>query len=303
MRACRAASVLGFAALVGLSALASCRDAERPEVLPVTTARPGAVARVVSPEGLGANPVAAREDAGAMGVASTPSPVTAKFVDTPATLEAAPCKRVLVAVVKGKVAALDEALSAGDVLVIAHGAAFQATGAGTVVWAQVDLGGECVALPRPAVVKRVIRATAAPALRWAGGTMSAHLDVPTNPPKAAGATVRPPPVSPSPELYLGRLEGSASVPEHTHAASWEILAAVDANGTFVVDGAEGHLGPRQIVMVPPGVKHAWRPAAGSKLVAIQMYSPPGPEQRFVGLAAVAKDAGAAATGAGARHPR
>ena len=68
------------------------------------------------------------------------------------------------------------------------------------------------------------------------GTVSAHLDVQ------------------SPELYLGHLEGTAPVAEHSH--------------------------------------HAWRPKAGSKLVAVQMYSPPGPEQRFVALAAADEDASA-----------
>ena len=46
------------------------------------------------------------------------------------------------------------------------------------------------------------------------------------------------------------------------------------------------------VLIPAGAKHAWKPEPGSKLVAVQMYSPPGPEQRFVGLAAADKDAGA-----------
>jgi hypothetical protein len=44
-------------------------------------------------------------------------------------------------------------------------------------------------------------------------------------------------------------------------------------------------------MVPPDTKHAWKPDPGSKLVAIQMYDPPGPEQRFVALANAARDAG------------
>jgi hypothetical protein len=40
-----------------------------------------------------------------------------------------------------------------------------------------------------------------------------------------------------------------------------------------------------VVGVPPGVRHFWTPAPGSKLVAFQLYSPPGPEQRFKKLAA------------------
>ena len=61
----------------------------------------------------------------------------------------------------------------------------------------------------------------------------------------------------------------------------------------MLDGTEGKLGPKQVVTVPPGAKHAWKPDPGSRLVAVQLYSPPGPEQRFVGLAAADKDAGTA----------
>jgi mannose-6-phosphate isomerase-like protein (cupin superfamily) len=73
-----------------------------------------------------------------------------------------------------------------------------------------------------------------------------------------------------------------------HPDSWEILCAVDAAGTFTLDGKDQRLGPRQVVTVPPATKHAWTPDEGSNLVAIQLYAPPGPEQRFKALA----DAGA-----------
>ena len=99
----------------------------------------------------------------------------------------------------------------------------------------------------------------------------------------------------SPNVYLGRLEGTAAVAEHEHTTSSETLIAIEGSGTFTVDGKDSRLGPRQIVHVPKGTKHAWKPDPGTKLVAIQLYEPPGPEQRFVGLAAassLAKDAGA-----------
>lgn len=287
MRSCRAASVAAMGTLLVIGAASSCREAARPEEIPpVTSARPddgGAVLGSAAPEGGGGDASVTK---------SAESPVKAKFVDTPAKLEAGLCQRVLVAVVKGKVSALGETLAPGDVLVVAHGTSFEATGQGTVVWAQTEMSGDCAVLSRPAPIKKVVRAGAAPELRWARGAMTAHLDVPTTPPKADTAGAPPPTASLSPELYLGRLEGTAGVPEHDHAGSWEILAAVEANGTFVLDGTEGRLGARQIVMVPPGAKHAWRPEPGSKLVAVQMYAPPGPEQRFLGLAAAERDAGA-----------
>jgi len=285
--ACRTASIAATLSLLAVGAAAACHDMAQPEIPPVTTARPDGLPL------LGASSASLSTDGGAGSAspsalgAPLDSPVKAKFVDVPAKLEAALCQRVLVAVVKGKITALGETLATGDVLVVTNGESFEAKGAGTVVWAEDDLA-DCVVLSRPAATKVVIRGTTAPELKWAGGTMTAHLDVATAPP----STGNRPAMGPSPELYLGRLEGSASVPEHVHSGSWEILAAVEANGIFVLDGTEGRLAPRQIVMVPPGSKHAWKPDPGSKLVAIQMYSPPGPEQRFLGLAAAEKDAGA-----------
>ena len=284
MRSCRTASVFAFGGLAAVMIVAACREATYAEIPPLTTASPDgapllgettASLSTTALDGASADE-GGPNTAAVMAAALAEPPVKAKFVDTPGKLEAALCARTLVAVVKGKVTAMAETLSAGDVLVVESGDPFDATGAATVVWAQTGIV-PCPVRSRPAMKKTVIRATTAPKLEWASRTMSAHLDV------APAA---------SPELYLGRLEGSAAVPEHSHAASWEILAAVDANGTLALDGTEGHVGPRQIVMIPPGAKHAWKPEAGSKLIAIQMYAPPGPEQRFVALAAADKDAGA-----------
>lgn len=280
MKACRTASVFAMGALLAVGAIGACREPAKPEVPPLTTATPAAAPALGSAVVVAAP---AADDAAASSVlaAALEPPVKAKFVDTPAKLDAAACQRVLVALVKGKVTALGETLAAGDVLVVTHGDAFDVAGAGTVVWASVAIA-DCAVLSRPPAAKVVVRGTAAPNLAWAGGAMSAHLDV-SAPSKAA------------PEIYLGRLEGTAGVAEHDHPTSWEILAAVDAKGTFVLDGTEGRLAARQIVVVPPGAKHAWKPEPGSKLVAIQMYAPPGPELRFGALAAAdraaVKDAG------------
>jgi quercetin dioxygenase-like cupin family protein len=271
-------------ALLVASAVGACREpAARPEVPPLTTAATDG--GPLSSTAVAATPAGEGGTGPSVLAAALEPPIHAKFVDTPANLHAELCLRVLVAVVKGKVTAMGEALAAGDVLVVAHGGPFDATGTGTVVWAGVAIP-DCAILSRPSVTKVVVRGATTPKVEWAGGTMSARFDV-TAGPKAP---------SPAPELYLGRLEGTAAVPEHNHPTSWEILAAVEANGTFVLDGTERRLSSRQIVMVPPGAKHAWKPEPGSKLVAVQIYSPPGPEQRFVALAAAdksaVKDAGA-----------
>jgi mannose-6-phosphate isomerase-like protein (cupin superfamily) len=285
LRACRTASVIATAALLGTSAIAACREAAIPEIPPVTSAHPDASSVLGSSSLTLDGDGSSEAGAGVLMVPlTTESPIKASFVDVPGKVEAPVCSRVLIAVAKGKVTAFNETLNVGDVLVLTHPEAISLQGTGLVVVARRDFDSPvCSGSAKPpASDKKVVRANAAPKLEWAGGAMSAHLDVGTSSAKPDASLL-------SPDVYLGRLEGTGAVAEHIHAASWEILAAVEANGTFVLDGTEGHLGPRQIVMVPPGAKHAWKPAAGSKLVAIQMYSPPGPEQRFITLAAADKD--------------
>lgn len=279
MKSCRAASVVALGAALAIGA---CHESAHVEVPPLTTAKPAAPLPAEAPAAIPSEVAASADDAG------MPSPLLAKeppakvsFVDVPGAIDAAPCTHVLVAVVKGMVKASGETLVAGDVLAVTHPDATKLEGAsGGLAVVAVEKIEPCAVLSKPAAVKKVIRAKDAAELRFAGGAMAVHLDV--------GAKV-------SPTLYMGRLEGTAPVAEHAHPTSWELLAAIEAKGTFVIEGTEGTLGPRQVVMIPPGAKHAWKPDPASKLVAIQLYSPPGPEQRFVALAAADKDAGGASS--------
>jgi mannose-6-phosphate isomerase-like protein (cupin superfamily) len=113
-------------------------------------------------------------------------------------------------------------------------------------------------------------------LAWAGGAMHARTYL-----EGADAAV----------ASVGWLEGTQAVAEHAHDASWEVLCAVSATGTMVLGGKPERLGPGTCVRVPPGTKHAWTPDPGTKLAAVQLYSPPGPEQRFKTLAGEVRDGG------------
>ena len=190
------------------------------------------------------------------------------FVDLPAKLDDGICERAIVTLIQGDLTLPAEKLAPGDSMVLAHAEAQELKGKGLALLARTRIPA-CAPKARPVPEKKVLRADKVPALRWAKGTMEAHLDTPHEV---------------SPELYSGRLAGTASVAEHTHDGSWEILAAIEASGTFFLDGKEQRLGPKQIVFIPPGAKHAWKPDANVTLVAVQMYAPPGPEQRFVALA-------------------
>jgi mannose-6-phosphate isomerase-like protein (cupin superfamily) len=91
--------------------------------------------------------------------------------------------------------------------------------------------------------------------------------------------------------YVGALMASKNAPvrPHTHDHEWEILAVLSGEGSLVktVDGQDQvtPVAPGTFSAIPPGVQHAYRPAGTSPLVAVQMYLPPGPEQRFKKLAA------------------
>lgn len=276
MKACAVGSSIGGIAMAIVLAMGACHSTPRPDVPPVTSAPANPNVPISSDGPRDASSPTAVADATV--AATHDEPPKAAFHDTPYRIEDGACERVLVAVAKGSFTVANEKLDAGDVIVLMNPEPTEVKGGpgtGLVLEARVRIPS-CVAKARPAPEKTVVRAGAAQKLEWAGGKMTARLDV--------GAKV-------SPDLYLGRLEGTAAVAEHVHEKSWEILAAIDAAATFILDGKEQRLGPRQIVFVPPNTKHALKPDPGSKLVGIQMYSPPGPEQRFVALAAAEKDAG------------
>jgi mannose-6-phosphate isomerase-like protein (cupin superfamily) len=197
---------------------------------------------------------------------SSEPPVEARFVDAttgPTSIALTACHQLLVTAVKGTVVAGGQTLSVGDVLATTSG--------------PVELRGDGVAVMATTAVtpcgipQRLVLASTAPDLAFMGGAMHARPDLDDR------AIV--------PSVYFGRLSGTAGVAEHTHDKSWEILCAVEAAGTFTLAGQSQRLGPRTCVFVPPGAKHSWQPDPGSTLVAVQLYAPPGPEQRFKKLAA------------------
>lgn len=251
-------------ALVVALALASCGPKASPEAPPKA--------------------FAVEADAAAPGAEPKADGVEARFVTGGDRIDPGPCTRVIVAVVRGafevKIAELpDTRVAPGNFLVTSYAEHVYLGGSGLalVVTSPIPGGPSCgrtTTLPE----LQVVRGPSTPPLTWnppGGGVMTAHLDV-----------------TGFPEVSVGRLEGTAGVGEHVHESSWEILAAVAASGTFTLDGQPQRLAPGEIVRVPPGTKHSWTPDRGSNLVAIQIYTPPGPEQRFKALAAPPSDAGA-----------
>ncbi len=291
----RAARVSTLAAailpcLVALVTTAACGRQAPPDVPPPTSARP-AVSTLVPSGPLttsgGHGPthdhaLHAPKKAGPARAALSPR---VAFVKGGETLEVGVCVRVVIAATRGMlatrivyagsgVAPKHADLGPGDSLVVTNVASVALRGDGLAVAVRQDLPVCTAADVPPSDDVAFVKASTARELRWAGGKMTAHHDVL------------------GPDLYVGRLEGTAPVAEHDHATSIEVLAAVEGAGTFTVGGKDERLVAPQVVVIPAGLRHAWKPDPGTRLVAVQTYAPPGPEQRFLALDAAERDAGA-----------
>lgn len=128
-----------------------------------------------------------------------------------------------------------------------------------------------------------------PSLDWGGGAYHARLGFEASASKGEGAP-----------LGLGVLIASRDAPvkEHVHDKEWELLAVLDGEGELVERPVSGerrtHVDGATFLAIPPGEPHAWAPSGTRPLLALQAYSPPGPEQRFRRLAAGAPSASAPA---------
>ncbi len=112
---------------------------------------------------------------------------------------------------------------------------------------------------------------------WAGGAFHARI--------ALGGAKTPLPAS----FGLLRASSNASVPLHDHK-TWEHLAVLSGSGKMKLAGAEHAVRPGSVFHIPKGQKHSFSASGKQPLLALQLYTPSGAEQRFVKLAKDAKAA-------------
>lgn len=74
------------------------------------------------------------------------------------------------------------------------------------------------------------------------------------------------------------LAAGTQIPEHVHDKETELLYVTSGEGTMTVNGVAIAVTANSVVQVPPNTKHSF--VAKSGVVAIQYYTPAGPEQRF-----------------------
>lgn len=89
----------------------------------------------------------------------------------------------------------------------------------------------------------------------------------------------------SPDVSVGTLElrPGAAVVEHAHDGSGEWLYVMKGEVEFTTLGQTFVAKAGDVVHLPKGQKHAAKVPATAKepFVAVQLYAPAGPEQRFV----------------------
>lgn len=77
-------------------------------------------------------------------------------------------------------------------------------------------------------------------------------------------------------------DSALQVPSHAHAAEWEHVALLQGAGSMTLGKETLEMKAGSLSHIPAGVEHSFRGTGSAAVVAIQLYSPPGPEQRFLG---------------------
>jgi quercetin dioxygenase-like cupin family protein len=110
-----------------------------------------------------------------------------------------------------------------------------------------------------------------PKFTWAGGAYHARIAF-----GGAGAD------KPSASLTLLQASGSGSLAENVHDQEWEHIAVLRGSGEMLLGDARYPVQNGSVFHVPRGTLHGWN-GGGQELAAVLVFSPSGPEQRFVQL--------------------
>ena len=95
-------------------------------------------------------------------------------------------------------------------------------------------------------------------------------------------------------LSVVEFEPGAEIPRHVHDGSAEILYILSGSGSLTIGSEKLAFGAEQAIHLPEGQPHAAKFSASEKTIALQLYGPAGPEQRFKSGAGGAKTAPKAA---------
>ena len=115
--------------------------------------------------------------------------------------------------------------------------------------------------------------SALPKFTWAGGAYHARIAFDgSNTDKAL------------PSLTLIQATGSGSIPENVHAEEWEHISVLRGSGEMLLGNSKYPVKSGSVFHVPRNTNHGWT-GGGQELAAVLIFSPAGPEQRFIQLGA------------------
>ena len=92
------------------------------------------------------------------------------------------------------------------------------------------------------------------------------------------------------DVYMGvlTLQPGAVVPRHHHEKAAEILYFLKGRGIFTIDGKEYKIGPHMAIYIPPLTDHSFRVTSKNAVVAVQIWTPAGPEVKYLNWKKVEK---------------
>jgi quercetin dioxygenase-like cupin family protein len=73
----------------------------------------------------------------------------------------------------------------------------------------------------------------------------------------------------------------AQIASHAHDTSWENLLVLEAQGDLELRGRSYSITGGESLHIAPGVRHGYVSRGPTRFVALQLYTPAGPEQRFL----------------------
>jgi mannose-6-phosphate isomerase-like protein (cupin superfamily) len=104
-------------------------------------------------------------------------------------------------------------------------------------------------------------------------------------------------------LTLLQTLAPALIPPHSHESSWENLLVLEGRGDLELRGRSYPIAGGESLHIGPRVRHGYVASGQESFVALQLYTPAGPEQRFLAAAGAAPTAAAAPTAPPSPIPR
>ena len=130
-----------------------------------------------------------------------------------------------------------------------------------------------------------------PDLAWGGGAYHARIGWEPSKYRSGDGGKKGVEVDDQPAMVLDLVRISADAALADDERGWESLALLEGDGAWVRKGTAGDVPvearPGAVVTFAAGARYVWKPSGKGPLFVLQVYAPPGPEQRFKALAAKA----------------